>query len=200
MSKKLYFRHGPMNSGKTISLLSVAHNYERNGKKVLLIKPGIDTKAGLSVISRIGPKRKVDVIADKNTDLLLAFERHNKTHKISCVLIDEAQFLTKRHVNQLHKIATSKNCPVIAYGLRSDFLTNMFPGSKRLFELSHSIEELKTVCECERKAIFNARKVNGKFVSDGEQNAIDGEDQVSYEPLCSECYIKFVGEKAFIDG
>lgn len=188
-----------MNSGKTIGLLSVAHNYERNGKNVLLIKPGVDTKAGLSVISRIGPKRKVDVIASQNTNLLTSFDKYNKKQKISCVLIDEAQFLSKEQVNQLHSIATTRNCPVIAYGLRSDFLTNMFPGSKRLFELSHSIEELKTVCGCERKAIFNARKVNNKFVSDGDQTAIDGQDQVSYEPLCSECYIKFVGEKAFLN-
>ena len=200
MAKKLYFRHGPMNSGKSIGLLSVADNYERNGKKVILIKPTIDTKAGQSIISRIGPERKADIIAGPDADLIKEFNLINKKNSVSCVLVDEAQFLSVKNVNQLHQIAVEYDCPVIAYGLRTNFQTNMFVGSKRLLELAHSIEELKTVCLCEKKALFNARKENGKFVYEGSAVAIDGEGQTTYEPLCSSCYIKFVGKEAFLGG
>ncbi len=197
-SKKLYFRHGPMNSGKTIGLLSVADNYERNGKKVLVIKPALDTKADKAIVSRIGPRRQVDVLAEAGTDLVREFTIKNKPkQQISCVLVDEAQFLSTEHVNQLHHIAVFLDCPVIAYGLRTDFMTNMFTGSKRLLELAHSIEEIKTVCRCERKAIFNGRKVAGKFVSEGSAVAIDEQGQTSYEPLCSICYSNLVGASPF---
>ncbi len=109
--------------------------------------------------------------------------------------MDEVQFLSTIQIDQLLMIAIKLNVPVIAYGLRTDFKMNGFEGSERLLLIAHSIEELKTICRCGRKAIFNARKINGKFVSDGAQVAIDGENKVEYESLCSNCYYELVLKK-----
>lgn len=182
---KLYFRYGAMNCGKTTSLLQVAHNYEERGMKVVLIKPSIDTKANDSVSSRIGVERKVDhlVSPEENLKGYLNLLVGNT----SCVLVDEAQFLTESQVEELFVFSKLTNIPVICFGLRCDFRTNLFPGSKRLFELADEIEELYTICRCGRKARFNARIVNGEFTLDGDQVAIDGD--VEYESLCGKCYL-----------
>ena len=182
---KLYFRYGAMNCGKTTSLLQVAHNYEERGMKVVLIKPSIDTKANDSVSSRIGVERKVDhlVSPEENLKGYLNLLVGNT----SCVLVDEAQFLSESQVEELFVFSKLTNIPVICFGLRCDFRTNLFPGSKRLFELADEIEELYTICRCGRKARFNARIVNGEFTLDGDQVAIDGD--VEYESLCSKCYL-----------
>lgn len=182
---KLYFRYGAMNCGKTTSLLQVAHNYEERGMKVVLIKPSIDTKANDSVSSRIGVERKVDhlVSPEENLKGYLSLLVGNT----SCVLVDEAQFLSESQVEELFVFSKLTNIPVICFGLRCDFRTNLFPGSKRLFELADEIEELYTICRCGRKARFNARIVNGEFTLDGNQVAIDGD--VEYESLCGKCYL-----------
>lgn len=182
---KLYFRYGAMNCGKTTSLLQVAHNYEERGMKVVLIKPIIDTKANDSVSSRIGVERKVDhlVSPEENLKGYLNLLVGNT----SCVLVDEAQFLSESQVEELFVFSKLTNIPVICFGLRCDFRTNLFPGSKRLFELADEIEELYTICRCGRKARFNARIVNGEFTLDGDQVAIDGD--VEYESLCGKCYL-----------
>lgn len=182
---KLYFRYGAMNCGKTTSLLQVAHNYEERGMKVVLIKPSIDTKANDSVSSRIGVERKVDhlVSPEENLKGYLNLLVGNT----SCVLVDEAQFLSESQVEELFVFSKLTNIPVICFGLRCDFRTNLFPGSKRLFELADEIEELYTICRCGRKARFNARIVNGEFTLDGDQVAIDGD--VEYESLCGNCYL-----------
>ena len=182
---KLYFRYGAMNCGKTTSLLQVAHNYEERGMKVVLIKPSIDTKANDSVSSRIGVERKVDhlVTPEENLKGYLNLLVGNT----SCVLVDEAQFLSESQVEELFVFSKLTNIPVICFGLRCDFRTNLFPGSKRLFELADEIEELYTICRCGRKARFNARIVNGEFTLDGDQVAIDGD--VEYESLCGKCYL-----------
>ena len=182
---KLYFRYGAMNCGKTTSLLQVAHNYEERGMKVVLIKPSIDTKANDSVSSRIGIERKVDhlVSPEENLKGYLNLLVGNT----SCVLVDEAQFLSESQVEELFVFSKLTNIPVICFGLRCDFRTNLFPGSKRLFELADEIEELYTICRCGRKARFNARIVNGEFTLDGDQVAIDGD--VEYESLCGKCYL-----------
>lgn len=182
---KLYFRYGAMNCGKTTSLLQVAHNYEERGMKVVLIKPSIDTKANDSVSSRIGVERKVDhlVSPEENLKGYLNLLVGNT----SCVLVDEAQFLSESQVEELFVFSKLTNIPVICFGLRCDFRTNLFPGSKRLFELADEIEELYTICRCGRKARFNARIVNGEFTLDGNQVAIDGD--VEYESLCGKCYL-----------
>ena len=182
---KLYFRYGAMNCGKTTSLLQVAHNYEERGMKVVLIKPSIDTKANDSVSSRIGVERKVDhlVSPEENLKGYLNLLVGNT----SCVLVDEAQFLSESQVEELFVFSKLTNIPVICFGLRCDFRTNLFTGSKRLFELADEIEELYTICRCGRKARFNARIVNGEFTLDGDQVAIDGD--VEYESLCGKCYL-----------
>lgn len=192
---KLYFRYGAMNSGKSTALLQVAYNYEERSQAVLLAKPHIDTKGGDTVVSRLGMTRKVDftVKPSENLRAVFAAARAAKLHQtgldVACLLIDESQFLTRHQVDQALDIAVLDGVPVLAYGIRTDFLTNSFPGSHRLFELAHSIEELKTVCRCGRKALFNARIDNGRFVFEGSQVAIDGVD-TTYESLCAGCYLR----------
>lgn len=183
---KLYFRYGAMNSGKTALLLQAAHNYEERGMEVLIVKPTIDSKGDDHLVSRIGLTRKVDKLLAPKDDIFKYVKKLKRN--IKCVLVDEAQFLEKEQVDELMHIVVKLNIPVICYGLRSDFKTNGFPGSTRLLELAHTIEEMKTICSCGRKAMFNARKLNDKFIFDGEQVAIDGEAKVTYESLCPNCY------------
>ncbi|MGO4595321.1 thymidine kinase [Leifsonia sp. 2TAF2] len=191
---KLYFRYGAMNSGKSTAMLQAAYNYEERGHRVLLTKPSIDTKGDLGILSRLGVTREVDFLITPETDAYGAFQRHReRTIKrfdtdVSALLVDEAQFLTEAQVDDLLRIALLDGVPVLAYGIRTDFQTVAFPGSRRLLEVAHSLEELKTICRCGRKAIFNARKIDGVFVFDGDQVAIDGAS-VSYESLCGNCYL-----------
>ncbi len=185
---KLYFRYGAMNCGKTTALIQVAYNYEEQGMKVLILKPAIDSKGADTVVSRIGASRKVDIIANRTMDIATEVRTHNSDGKIRCVLIDEAQFLTAEQIDQILDLTITDKIPVMAYGLRSDFQTLAFPGTKRLFEVAHSVEELKTICRCGKKALFNARKVDKQFVFEGSQVAIDGEHSVEYESLCASCY------------
>lgn len=191
---KLYFRHGAMNSGKSTALLQAAHNYEERDQHVLLAKPAIDIKGEKAITSRLGVDREVDFLITPELDLRAEFASRVAAFKketgkgIACLLIDEAQFLTRDQVDQALEIAVLDNIPVLAYGIRTDFLTNGFPGSLRLLEIAHSLEELKTICRCGRKAMFNARKMDNQFVFDGEQVAIDGVN-VTYESLCPECYL-----------
>lgn len=182
---KLYFRYGAMNCGKTALLLQSVHNYESRNMKVLVLKPLVDTKGGDTIVSRIGLSRKVDHLIDKGENLYKYLKDYSN---ISCVFVDEAQFLERSHVDDLLLYTIRKNIPVICYGLRTDFNTNGFPGSVRLLEIAHSIEEMKTICECGKKATFNARMVNDKLVFDGDQVAIDGEENVTYISLCPKCY------------
>lgn len=182
---KLYFRYGAMNSGKSTAVLQVAHNYEERGMKVLIMKPAVDTKGDNKIDTRIGVTREVDVLLNPSERV------HNfLTDKIDCIITDEAQFFTPEQIDEFFEIAVNEDIPVICYGIRTDFQRNMFPGSKRLFELAHSLEELKTICRCGKKAIFNGRKVNGKFVFEGSQVAIDGAGEVTYESLCGKCYFE----------
>ena len=194
---KLYFRYGAMNSGKSTALLQAAFNYEERGQRVLLAKPSVDTK-GDGIVSRLGVARDVDFTIASDTALrarfaaLAAQTRSTEGREVACLLIDEAQFLSPEQVDDLLRIAVLDRVPVLAYGIRTDFKTNAFPGSRRLLEIAHSIEELKTICRCGRKAIFNARKVGEAFIFDGAQVAIDGES-VTYEALCGECYLSESG-------
>lgn len=187
---KLYYRYGAMNCGKTTALLQVAHNYEERGMKVVILKPGIDTKGGSKIITRIGLKRKVDHLIGKDEKLSVYLNTLDKD--IACVLVDESQFLNRDQIDELFMFTKLKDTPVICYGLRSDFKTIAFPGSLRLFELADDMEELYTICRCGKRAKFNARMVNGKFTSSGDQVAIDGENEVTYESLCGKCYLENV--------
>ena len=188
---KLFFRYGAMNSGKSTALLQVAYNYEERGMHVLLVKAKIDSKGNDKITSRLGVDRKVNILADDSIDLYSTISQwHKDVDTISCVMVDEAQFLTKKQVDQLFNLTIFNNIPVICYGLRTDFQTQLFPGSERLFALSHSLEELKTICRCGKKATMNGRKLDDKFIFHGSQVAIDGLSEVSYESLCGSCYFK----------
>ena len=188
---KLYFRYGAMNSGKSTLLLQVANNYEERGMKVVIVKPFVDKKGSDAIVSRIGLSRKVDYLI-KDDDNIKSYLKSCYDNKASCVLVDEAQFLNKEHVDELFLFTKKYNIPVICYGLRSDFKTEAFPGSLRLFEIADVIEELYTICRCGKRAKFNGRIVNGEFVSTGSQVAIDGVDEVQYESLCGKCYLEKV--------
>lgn len=193
---KLYFRYGAMNSGKSTALLQAAHNYEERGQRVILLKPRVDTKGEATIVSRLGVARKVDVIIEPGDNLVAIVRQHQEPddtgRPLSCVLVDESQFLTPAQVDDLFVVAVKENIPILAYGIRTDFQTIAFPGSRRLLEIAHSLEELKTICRCGRKAVFNARKQDDTFIFDGAQVAIDGVD-VTYESLCGECYLRESG-------
>ena len=193
---KLYFRYGAMNSGKSTHLMQVAHNYEERGMRVILIKPSTDKKGGDKLVSRLGVERKVDILCEKKMDIYQEIKKWQEVKfKIDCILVDEVQFMTKEQVDQLFKIAVVLDIPVICYGLRTDFMMEGFEGSTRLLLLAHSIEEMKTICKCGRKAILNGRKINDEFVFEGEQVAIDNIDNVQYESLCGHCYFKYKNNK-----
>ncbi|MBH0130980.1 thymidine kinase [Salinibacterium sp. NK8237] len=195
---KLYFRYGAMNSGKSTALLQAAFNYEERDQQVLLAKPHIDTKGDNAIISRLGVTRQVDFTISPTDDVYEVFARERarvfeKTGlPVSCLLVDEAQFFTEAQVDDLLRIAIVEKVPVLAYGIRTDFQTVAFPGSRRLLEIAHSLEELKTICRCGRKAVFNARTVGDDFIFDGDQVAIDGVD-VGYQSLCGACYLEESG-------
>ena len=189
---KLYFRYGAMNSGKSTHLMQVAYNYEERGMNVALIKPFTDKKGGERLVSRLGVERKVDlVIYDEDNVLEKVQEYREKNKNIDCILVDEAQFLKSKQIDQLFEIAVVLDIPVICYGLRTDFKMQGFEVSTRLLLLAHSIEEMKTICKCGRKAVLNGRKINDRFVFEGEQIAIDNVDNVEYESLCGHCYFKY---------
>lgn len=181
-----------MGCGKTMQLLQVAFNYEERGHKVCVIKPKTDTKNGSKLLTRIGPERETDFCFDKKTNI---FEKIAKKYlKVSCILIDEAQFLTKKQVDELLKITTDLNIPVMAYGLRLNFRQEDggFEGATRLLQIAHDIEELKTICECGRKATMNCRFLNNKLTTEGPDILIDdGSSKIEYRALCPKCFYKY---------
>jgi thymidine kinase len=179
---KLYFRYSAMNAGKSTAMLQVAHNYEEQGQKVRLFTAAIDSRYGVGkVTSRLGPQRDTEVF-DDNTDFLLTIDE-----KIACLLVDEAQFLSKEQVKQLHQLAQVRGIPVITYGLRSDFRGEPFPGSAYLLALADDIEEIKNICSCGKKATMNIRvDENGKRIKEGEQISIGGNE--SYRQACGRCF------------
>ena len=189
---KLYYRYGAMNSGKTTALLQVAFNYNERGMRVLILKASVDTKGGDHIVSRLGVSHKVDVLVSPDMDILDIVRADTAAHGSApaCVLCDESQFFTPAQAEQLFMVTVDLNIPVICYGLRSDFSLKGFPGSTRLLELAHTIEEMKTICTCGRKATCNCRRVNGEFVFEGEQVAIDLENDVQYVSMCPQCYFK----------
>ena len=188
---KLYFRYGAMGCGKTMQLLQVAFNYEERGHKVCVAKPATDTKNGTKILTRIGPERETDFCFDRKTDL---YKKISKEYSgVKCVLIDEAQFLTSKQVDQLMLVTIKLNIPVMAYGLRLNFrLTDGgFEGATRLLQIAHEIEEIKTICECGKKATYNARFLDDKFIADGPDILIDGASKIEYRALCPACYERY---------
>ena len=192
---KLYFRYGAMNSGKSTNLMQVAYNYEERGMRVLLIKPSTDKKGGDKLVSRLGVERKVDLLINDAQNIYDEVNKwQSEKYNIDCILVDEVQFFKANQIDELFKVAVCLDIPVICYGLRTDFKMEGFEGSTRLLLLAHSIEELKTICKCGKKAILNGRKINNKFVFEGQQVAIDNVDNVEYESLCGHCYFKYKNE------
>lgn len=179
---KLYFRYSAMNAGKTTQLIQVKYNYEERGQRVLVLKSAIDNRDGVGVVkSRIGIECPA-ILLNSDTNILELVKENLKKNKIDCLLIDEAQFLSKPQVMQICSVVDELNIPCMAYGLRSDFKGNLFPGSEALISLSDSIEELKTICWCGKKAIMNTRLLDGKAVFEGAQIQIGGNE--SYISLC----------------
>lgn len=185
-----YFRYGAMNSGKSAHLMQVAHNYEERNMKVLVVKPKIDKKGEDELISRTGLHRKVDYLIEDNKSFKVFLS--SLSNNIKCILVDEAQFLDIEVIDTLYEYNKKYDIPVMCYGLKSDFRTHGFPASLRLFELADILEELVTICECGKRAKFNARIVNDEFVIHGEQIMVDGCYDISYDSLCGKCYLQKV--------
>lgn len=181
---KLYFKYGAMGSSKTANALITKFNYEERGMKVWLIKPSIDDRDGANAVkSRIGLYAEAYVVTpDKN--LVEEYKNHKD---INVIIADECQFLTPDQIDNLRTIVDEYDIPVLCFGLRTDFLTHLFPGSRRLFEVADSISEIKTICTCGKKAIINARiDESGKVVTEGDQILIGGND--SYVAMCHSCW------------
>ncbi len=190
---KLWYRYSAMNAGKSTMAMQVAHNYEELEGKVLVWKPFVDTKGDDTIVSRIGIKRKVDqMLKEEDSPIQILKQELIKYSKIDAIIVDEAQFLTENQVNELYYISKRFNITVLCYGLRCDFQMRPFPGSARLLAIADSIEELKTMCKCKkRKATQNLRFIDGVPTFLGQQVAIDGEQNVTYESVCGECYIEY---------
>lgn len=192
---QLYFRYGAMGCGKTMQLLQVAFNYEERGQKVCVIKPATDTKNGTKLLTRIGPERDTNFTVDRRTNI---FNRIKKDYShVDCVLVDESQFLTPKQVDQLMEVVVKLNIPVICYGLRLNALMTDegFEGATRLLQIAHKIEEIKTICDCGRKATLNTRWLDGKLISSGPAILIDGTSKIEYKALCEHCYYKYKEEQ-----
>lgn len=188
-NSKLYFRYGTMNSGKSLQLLATAYNFQERGIPFLVIKSRIDTRDGEDVIhSRaLGDRICTGINADDNVFKIISDKVIDKKSYYKWILVDEAQFLTKKQVDQLSDVVDKLEINVICYGLRSDFKANLFPGSKRLFEIADTIEEIKSTCSCGKKTTFNARiDGEGNIITSGKQVEIGGEDK--YISMCRKCY------------
>lgn len=190
---KLYFRHGTVGSAKTLNLLAVAHNYRYQGKKVLLMKPNLDTRFGRDRIkSRAGLEMQADVLIEDIRSIA-----NLDYSDIDCILVDEAQFLPKEVIEEFRRITQEYDVPVLCYGLRTDFKSYLFEGSRRLMELADSIEEVKATCHyCDRKSIMNLKHVNGVATAEGPSIELGAEER--YFPTCYKCYRKKVDEGKLI--
>ena len=187
---KLYFKYGAMGSSKTAQALITKYNYEENDMSVWLIKPSADVRDGVNILrSRIGLQAEVDIMTPE-MDIYEVFR--NRGGKCDAVIADEAQFLTPEQIDQLRAIVDDFNVPVMCFGLRTDFQTKLFPGSRRLMEISDTIQEIKTICDCAAKATVNARINDGFVVTEGAQVVLGGND--CYIAMCHRCYKKAINE------
>ncbi len=193
---KLYFKYGAMGSSKTAQALITKYNYEENGLKVWLLKPSADTRDGEDILrSRIGLEAKVEV-APPDSDIYARF-RHTRKGCCDIIIVDECQFLTPEQIDQLRAIVNDYDIPVICFGLRTDFQTKLFPGSRRLMEIADTFDEIKTICDCGNKATVNARiDCTGHIVTEGAQVVLGGND--SYIAMCHRCYETGIREHKII--
>lgn len=187
---KLYFKYGTMGSSKTAQALITKFNYEERGMKTVLIKPSVDTRDGKNICkSRIGLSAEA-LTVNKSVNLFKLI----RDMKVDVVIVDECQFLTEDQVDQLADVVMEMDVPVLCFGLRADFQTHLFPGSKRLFEIADSITEIKYICECGNKAVVNARlDESGRVVTEGSQVLIGGNDR--YVAMCRKCWLKKIKER-----
>ena len=190
---KLYFKYGAMGSSKTAQALITKYNYEENDLNVWLIKPSADIRDGADALrSRIGLEAKVDIITP-NMDVYTEFQER-QLGKCHVIIADECQFLTPQQIDQLRAIVDDYNIPVMCFGLRTDFLCSLFPGSRRLMEVADTIQEIKTICDCGAKATVNARiDGQGHIVTQGEQVFLGGND--SYIAMCHKCWVRGIRER-----
>ncbi len=188
---KLYFKFGAMGSSKTAQALITKFNYEERGMRVWLIKPATDTRDGATAItSRIGLTAECDVI-DKEDSIIKKLEA---LENIDVIIADESQFFTEGQIDELREIVNDRNIPVLCFGLKTDFLTRLFPASKRLFEIADSISEIKTICECGSKATVSARiDTKGKIITSGKQVLLGGNDR--YIAMCHRCFVNRIKEQ-----
>ena len=190
---KLYFKYGAMGSSKTAQALITKYNYEENGLKVWLMKPSADDRDGADILrSRIGLESRVEVVTPE-VDL---YDLYQAAQQGNChvIITDECQFFTPAQIDQLRAIVDDHNIPVMCFGLRTDFLCNLFPGSKRLMEVADTIQEIKTICDCGAKATVNARiDGNGHIVTQGAQVLLGGND--SYIAMCHKCWVRGIRER-----
>ena len=187
---KLYFKYGAMGSSKTATALITKYNYEERGMKVWLIKPSADRRDGTFTLkSRIGLTAEAEAIApDKDLCALYAARE-----RPDVIIVDECQFMTAPQIDQLRWLVDREDLPVLCFGLRTDFRTQLFPGSRRLFELADSITEIKTICDCGRKATTNARiSPDGYVLTEGDQVYLGGND--SYIAMCHKCYQDYISQ------
>ena len=188
---KLYFKYGAMGSSKTAQALITKYNYEENDLQVWLIKPSADTRDGAQILrSRIGLEAQVEGIAP-DVDIYARF-LGGKARRSDVIFVDECQFLTEKQIDQLRTIVDEYNIPVMCFGLRTDFQTHLFPGSRRLMEVADTIQEIKTICDCGAKATVNARISDGYIVTEGAQVVLGGND--SYIAMCHKCYVRGIRE------
>ena len=188
---KLYFKYGAMGSSKSAQALITKFNYEEKGMSVWLIKPGTDTRDGADVIkSRIGLSQRAQVIGPDESII----EAYEKAGNYDVIIADEAQFLTPDQIDELRTLVDDEDLPVLCFGLKTDFQTHFFPGSRRLMELADSITEIKTICECGRKATVNARfDDNGRVITEGDQVVLGGNDR--YTAMCYRCWKQRIREQ-----
>lgn len=195
----LTFYYGTMAVGKTTKLLQDHFNYSKYLINLVLMKPKVDTKGSDTVVNRLGENVRVDVLIPKSANLL-SKKYKNKYMYAEFILVDEAQFLSKEQVNQLWFIAHKYNISVICYGLKSNFKGDLFTGSMQLFARSDEKHELTVNCVCGKSAMFNARKVNGKYSMSGKEIVIDGEKtSIEYVPLCADHYLEYVLKNNYKD-
>ena len=185
---KLYFKYGAMGSSKTATALITKYNYEERGMRVWLIKPAADNRDGeFTLRSRVGLTAEAEAIGPDKDIRALYVQRE----KVDVIIVDECQFMTGEQIDQLRELVDRENLPVLCFGLRTDFQTKLFPGSRRLFELADSITEIKTICDCGRKATVNARlSPEGYVVTEGSQVFLGGND--SYIAMCHKCYQDYI--------
>lgn len=187
---KLYFKYGSMGSSKTAQALITKYNYEEKGMTVWLVKPSADTRDGEVVLrSRVGLEANAEVVAPQTNVL----DRFSLREKVDVIIVDECQFMTTQQIDQLRYIVDVYSIPVLCFGLRTDFLSTLFDGSRRLFEVADTISEIKAICDCGAKATTNARiDAEGYIVTEGDQLLLGGNDR--YLAMCHKCWIRNIRE------